>query len=84
MTLNPVKLGSAVTIMKYLAGVVSLIFLPKTLIWNKITLWLSNLLNLEELVVNKLTKSISKKIYQYSFFLSDLSLLIVKTSGAYN
>ena len=84
MTLNPVKLGSAVTIIKYLAGVVSLIFLPKTLIWNKITLWLSNLLNLEELVVNKLTKSISKKIYQYSFFLSDLSLLIVKTSGAYN
>ena len=30
-----VKLGYAVTFMKYLAGVVSLIFLPKTLIFNK-------------------------------------------------
>ena len=38
--------------MKYLASVVSLIFLPKTLIWNKITFQLSNLLNFPELVVN--------------------------------
>ena len=30
MTLNRVKLGRAVTCMKYLANVVSLIFLPKT------------------------------------------------------
>ena len=59
MTLNCVKLGRAVTFMKYLAGVVSLIFLPKILIWNKTTLWQSNLLNLVELVVNELTKSIS-------------------------
>ena len=29
---------------------------------------LSNLMNLAELVVNELTKSISKNIYQYSFF----------------
>ena len=34
MTLNRVKLGDAVTFMKYFASVVSLIFLPKTLIWN--------------------------------------------------
>ena len=54
--------------MKYLASIVSLIFLPKTLIWNKITFRLSNSLNLAELVVNELTKGISKKIYQYSFF----------------
>ena len=38
MTLNRVKLGRAVTFMKYLASVVSLIFLPITLIWNNITL----------------------------------------------
>ena len=35
MTVNRVKLGRAVTFMKYLARVVSLIFLPETSIWNK-------------------------------------------------
>ena len=54
MTLNCVKLGRAVTFMKYLAGVVSLIFLAKTLIWNKITFPASNSLNLPELVVMSL------------------------------
>ena len=58
-----VKLGGAVTFMKYLASVVSLIFLPKTLIWNKITFLASNLLNFAELVENVLMKSICKKIY---------------------
>ena len=37
MTLNLVKLGRAVTFIKYLASVVSLIFPVLTLIWNKIT-----------------------------------------------
>ena len=69
MTLNRVKLGRAVTFMKYLAGVVSLIFLPKTLIWNKITLRPSNLLNLAVLMVNEITKIIFKKNFQYCFFL---------------
>ena len=32
------KLGRVVTFMKYLDSMVSLIFLPKTLIWNKIKL----------------------------------------------
>ena len=68
MTVNRVKLGCAVTFMKYLASVVSLIFLPKTLNWNKITFPASNLLNLAELVVNEPTKSIYKKNYQYSFY----------------
>ena len=36
-----------------LASGVSLIFLPKVLIWNKIELLASNLLNFSELVVNK-------------------------------
>ena len=36
MTLNRVKLGRPVAFMKYLTSVVSLIFLAKTLIQNKI------------------------------------------------
>ena len=58
MTLNRVKLGRAVTFMKYLASVVHLIFLAKTLIWNKITFLASNELNLAELMVNKPMESI--------------------------
>ena len=69
MTPNRVKLVRAVTFMKYLADVLSLIFLPKALIWNNITFRLSNLLNLAELVVNELTKSISKKITSIPFFI---------------
>ena len=68
MTLNCLKLGRAVTFIKYLASVVSLIFLAKTLIWNEITLPESNLLNLAELVINGLLKNIYKKIYQYSIY----------------
>ena len=83
MTLNCVKLGRAVTFMKYLAGVVSLIFLAKTLIWNKITFPASNSLNLAELVVNEPMKSIYKKLPIFLFLL-DLSLLNVKISRAYN
>ena len=68
MTLNCVKLGSAVTFMKYLASVVSLIFLTKTLIWNKLTFPPLNLLNFAEQVENEPLKSIYKEIYQYSYF----------------
>ena len=56
-----VKLERAVTFTKYLASVVSLIFIAKTLIWNKITFPTSNSLNLAELVVNEPMKSIYKK-----------------------
>ena len=62
MTLNRLKLERAVTFMKYLASVVSLTFLLKNLIWNEITFPASNVLNLAELVVNELIRSISKKI----------------------
>ena len=61
MTHSRVILGRAVTFMKCLVSAVSLIFLPKTLIWNKITFPASNSLNLAELVENELMKSISKK-----------------------
>ena len=70
MTLNREKLGRAVAFMTYLASVVSLIFLAKTLIWNKIRFAPSNWLNLAELVVNKPMKRIYKKNYQYFFFYS--------------
>ena len=62
MTLNRAKLGHAVTFMKQLASVVSLIYLPKSLVWNKITFPESNKLNFAELVENVLMKSISKNI----------------------
>ena len=84
MTINRVKQGRAVFFMKYLASVVSLIFLPKTLIWNKVTFPASNLLNPAELVLNEPMKIIYKKVYTIFFFLFDLSLLNVKISRAYN
>ena len=67
MSLN-LKVGRAVIFVKYLASVVSLTFLPKTLIWNKILFLASNSLNFTELVENKPMKSISKANYQYFFF----------------
>ena len=82
MTLNRVKLGRVVTFMKYFGSLVSLIFLPDILIWNKTTFSASSSLNLAELVVNEPMKIIYKKNYQY--FLFHLSLLIVKISKAYN
>ena len=68
MTLNRVKLRRAVTFMKDLESVVSLIFLPKTSIWYKTIFPASNFLRFADLVENELTKSISKKIYQRFFF----------------
>ena len=68
MTLNGLKLGHAVTFMKYLSSVVSLIFPAKTLIWNKINFPTLNLMNLAELVENGPMKNIYQKIYQNSFF----------------
>ena len=65
-----------VSFMKYLSSVVSLIFLPKTLIWNKTTFSASNSLNFAELVGNELMKNISKKIYQYSFFFLNYRYLL--------
>ena len=43
MALNHVKLGRGVTFMKYLHRIVSLILLPKALIWNKIAFPTSNI-----------------------------------------
>ena len=67
MNVNRVKLGRVVTFMKYLNSIVSLIFLPKSLIWNKITFPVSSSLDFAELVENEL-KEYLQRIYQYSFF----------------
>ena len=78
MTLNRVKLGCGITFMKYLASVDSLIFIPKTLIWNKTTFrlsWADGKLTCKE----HLQKNLS--IFLFPF---DLSLSIVKILGAYN
>ena len=82
MTLNCVKLGWAVTSMKYFAGIVSL-FLPKSLIWNKTAFPAPNSLNFAELMENELMR-ISTKHLPIFLFLSNLSLLIVKILRAYS
>ena len=82
MSLNRVKLGRTATFNKYLANVVSLIFLTKYLIWNKITFLASNTLNLAELMANEPTKVIYKTFINIPF-LFDI-LLNVKILRAYN
>ena len=62
MTLNRVKLGRVVILVKQLASLASLIFLQKTLIWNKVELLASNLLHFVELVVNE-QKRVSPKLF---------------------
>ena len=69
MTVNRLKLGRAVTFMIYRASVVSLIFLAKTLIWNKINFPTLNLMNLAELVENEPMKSIYQKFTKILFCL---------------
>ena len=68
MTFNRVKLGRSSTFMNYFITVVSLIFLPKTLILNKSMFPASNSPNIAEQVENKQMKCISRKLYQYFFF----------------
>ena len=82
MTLNRVKLGRAVTFMKYLATVFSLILLSKTLIWNKITFLVSNLLTFADR--KRAYEEYLQKISAIFHFLSNLSLLIVKILRVYN
>ena len=76
MTLNHVKLGRAVNFIKYSASVVSLTFLPETLIWNKTMFPASNLLNLAGLMLN--APGNFKNLYQYSFFYSIYHYLMQK------
>ena len=83
MTLNREKVGRSVSFVKYLSGVVSLMFLPKTLIWNKITFPASNLLNFAELGKMNLCR-VSPKNLSIFLFLSNLSPLIVRISRTYN
>ena len=59
MILNRVKLERAVIFIQYIASVVPLIFPPKTLVWNKLVLPVSNSLNPLELVENEVGKAFS-------------------------
>ena len=74
MILNRTKLA-------YLASVVSLIFPPKTLFWNKTKFPTSDLVNLTELVVKELIKSISKQNNQYPFFYPIYHCLMQRFQG---
>ena len=56
--------------MKYFASVVALIYLPKTLIWNKIAFLASLSLNLVKLVVNELMNSIFKKMLRFQVLIT--------------
>ena len=67
MILDHVKLDRAVVFTKYIASVVSLVFLQKTLIWNKIVLPVSNSMKVIELLENKLEITCSEGIQQYCF-----------------
>ena len=67
MILNYAKLGHVFTLLKDLASVVTLSFLLKTLIWNKMAFLASNSTKPAGLEVNLLKKTICKNIYQSSF-----------------
>ena len=83
MSLNRVKLGRAVTFMKCLTSVVSLIFLPKTLIWNKNFIPNKNF----GIKFSEFCRASGKWAYEEYLpkflFLSNLWVLIVKILGAY-
>ena len=64
MICDHAKLGRLFTFMKDLASIVTLSFLLKTLIRNKVTFLASNSVKLARLLVNPLKKTISKYIYQ--------------------
>ena len=67
MNLDYIKLGGIFIFMKYLASIVALSFLPKTLIRNEMAFLASNSLRFATLAVNPLKKTICKNIYQYLF-----------------
>ena len=71
MVLNNIKLERTVILIKYITTIVSLLFILKTLTWDKIVLPASNLLNLLELMGIELKKTFSKSD------LSDLSELLL-------
>ena len=77
MILDHAKLGLTFTFMKDFASVVTLSFLPKTLIWNKMAFLASNSLKLAGLAVNPLKKTIFKNIYQYSNIYQYLTIFYV-------
>ena len=82
MTLNRVKLGHAITFMKYLASLISLTFLIKTLTCNKITFRLSNSLYLACNLASY--EEYVQKFLPIFLFSSYLLMVIVKISRTSN
>ena len=70
MVLNNIKLERTVILIKYITTIVSLLFILKTLAWDKMVLPASNLLNLLELMGIELKKTSKSD-------LSDLSELLL-------
>ena len=69
MILDHAKLGHIFSFMKDLASIVTLNFLPKTLISNKMAFPASNSLKLAGLVINQLKKAISKTFTNIHFYI---------------
>ena len=78
MILNRVKLGRAVTFMKYLASINSLTFLPKTLILTKMAFTISHSLTFSGLVANELQTRLSLNVFTNTHFLSNSSIIYAK------
>ena len=79
MTLNRVKLGCAVTFMKYLTSVVFLIYLAETLFWIKVTFAESCRTGGKWAYVEYIQRNLQK-----FFFIFDFALCNVSISRAYN
>ena len=78
MILNRVKLGRAVTFMKYLASITSLTLLPKTLILTKMAFTISHSQKFSGLVANELQTRLSLNVFTNIHFLSNSSIIYAK------
>ena len=83
MTLNRVKLVRTVTFLTYLASAAFLIFLAKTLIWDKITFPSSNSLRICSAGGKQAYEVYLQKKLPTFLFLFNLSLVNVKISRHY-
>ena len=81
---NRLKLGRPVAFMKYLASVVSLISLPKTLIWNEIAFSGIRFAEFFRAGGRLVYEGYLQKLLEIFFLLFSLSLLIVKVLRAYD
>ena len=84
LILNRVKLEHTVIYIKYIVGIVPLIYQPKTSIWNRMVISVSNSLKVLELVENDLEKIFLQKYLTLLLFASNLWKLKVNILEANN